>query len=1141
MKTLVLRKNLSVFLALVLLMSFSVYTAPRAEAAVNNFVVDTVNWTADANAGDDLCADSEGDCSLRAALEEANADGVTTAITFDAALNGLTITYDANVPAISAPVEITGPGAENLTLDCGTAPAPNAINFTDGGNGSSVTGGFTIENCIGAGQGIIGVRSDTTISDIEMDGAGVIEVHVDGNVDNVNISDNTLTGGAYIQLAYATYELTNSTISGNSIADATDNAINGYISEGTTINTNIISDAGGDGINVYIEAGATSAISGNTISGSTGNGISISNITADSTGVEVNDNIISTSGNDGLFLNSSPVGATITFDGNDVSDSARYNFYLKQVQATVVASNNTFDTSGDDNVYINGGGADADITLNTNTITAGTSENVAVNCGTVGTLLITGNTITDGSADGVEVYCGGEGTLAVGDLTITANTITSHATGSGIVFDDGSGDGTADGTFDFTTTSIDNNDITGAQYGMLFQSITAGNLNINTNTVTDSTSYGVIFQGVGENFIFDSNNISGSANEALYITNATAMSGLTVSNNTIQNNDLSGIDINSARLTGSTFDGNTVSGNDNHGVKIEDIGGGLIAGGNTFSNNTISDNTQNGILHTGNNGVIFSDNTITDNGSVANPGAFLANFFLYTYDGNEYDNGDDPTSYMVSSDFGSFEALEFIDEDNATLTFPDGTNNFNLAFLYGNNSYLAVFIDAANIDSSEAMDAACEALTGDDCTVNLFIEDVFTANGEADYTYDAAAVAAADVIVSAGSAPAWTFEEGGYDYYGVRVTGDSANSFDGETLTGNGNGFYFGSSVAPDNSISNSTISSLDIDIETKSPNTQYLDNTTFSTYDVSNEGLLDVNYDARVRVTKVDATTIGGATVTATDVDDVTTAMGTTDGTGYTSYTSLDAYQIDNTGIINNKNDYSFLASASRFNDKTTVGTVETPNLTIEVSLVARGGGGSGGSAKEKTLEEGVDAESSVAPFGDILNHWAKEFIEKLFEKGIIDGYENGTFGPDDGLTRAQLAKIAVRLFGIEIEENLTEAPFVDVTANAWYAPFVKAAVDNHFAYGYEDNTFHPDDLINRADALRMLFDAAKIDVSAVTEAAGFPDVAIDAWYARYVAYGVKNKIIDGYEDGTFGPDNNLTRGEIAKIAIMLLKHLGL
>lgn len=180
-------------------------------------------------------------------------------------------------------------------------------------------------------------------------------------------------------------------------------------------------------------------------------------------------------------------------------------------------------------------------------------------------------------------------------------------------------------------------------------------------------------------------------------------------------------------------------------------------------------------------------------------------------------------------------------------------------------------------------------------------------------------------------------------------------------------------------------------------------------------------------------------------------------------------------------------------------------------------------------------------AVFDDIVDHWAKDFIEDLYNKGIVSGYDSGNYGPDDYITRAQFTKIAINAFEIETlpPDEIEFMPFKDVSVDEWYAPYVQAAFVWDIVSGYANGTFKPNAYINRAEAMRILLDAAGVDVATTDYDAGFPDVDTDEWYTPYINYAAEHEIVSGYKDGTFGPGNKLTRGEVAKIASLMLQNM--
>ena len=94
----------------------------------------------------------------------------------------------------------------------------------------------------------------------------------------------------------------------------------------------------------------------------------------------------------------------------------------------------------------------------------------------------------------------------------------------------------------------------------------------------------------------------------------------------------------------------------------------------------------------------------------------------------------------------------------------------------------------------------------------------------------------------------------------------------------------------------------------------------------------------------------------------------------------------------------------------------------------------------------------------------WCNNAISTLSNMGIIDGYNDGTFRPYGKITRAQFAKMAVNFFETTAEEY--QGYFTDVPADAWFASYVEAASRVEIINGYQDGTFKPNEFITRAQA---------------------------------------------------------------------------
>jgi len=182
------------------------------------------------------------------------------------------------------------------------------------------------------------------------------------------------------------------------------------------------------------------------------------------------------------------------------------------------------------------------------------------------------------------------------------------------------------------------------------------------------------------------------------------------------------------------------------------------------------------------------------------------------------------------------------------------------------------------------------------------------------------------------------------------------------------------------------------------------------------------------------------------------------------------------------------------------------------------------------------VPVSNIVKTFKDIANHWAKKYIEDIASRGIINGYSDGTYRPDSSITRAELVKIAVKMFGLKVADKITENPFKDVVASEWYGPYVKIALDNNIVKGYDDGTFRPNTYITRAEALKVLLETAKVTLPKTVNSS-FTDVINSGWYAPYVEFAVLNGIANGYSKDKFEPAKFITRGEVAKISSLMIE----
>jgi hypothetical protein len=113
--------------------------------------------------------------------------------------------------------------------------------------------------------------------------------------------------------------------------------------------------------------------------------------------------------------------------------------------------------------------------------------------------------------------------------------------------------------------------------------------------------------------------------------------------------------------------------------------------------------------------------------------------------------------------------------------------------------------------------------------------------------------------------------------------------------------------------------------------------------------------------------------------------------------------------------------------------------------------------------------------------------------------------------------------------------AIFPDVSDTYIYRPQIENLVGKKVINGHDDGTFRPEEKLNRAAALTMLFRAAGI-TPPVTDSVCFPDVLHRSWYENTVCHAARQHFVEGYSDGLFRPDNKVTRAEMAKMSLTVL-----
>lgn len=443
-------------LLIVAIMVSSIGVAMPAVYADASYVVDSLADDADANAGDGNCATAGGECTLRAAVEEINAQAPAT---FDISFGVTgTITLGSAWPAGGMPryTTIQGPGAEDLIIDFNgfdglgfgggewhildgvtlTGASNSCVDFNEGGAEftHSVISNTIITDCGSHGIEITSAGWDMGYVDIlnntiynTQDEAITVSTVDNANISNIVISGNTiydfgLEGTSWKRNAIEFYEtgafaISNVTVSNNIVTGHADDAAiiadtngGGHVISGNEVTGGI------HGIRVTNSGGAT--VSGNTLD----NQVQFGVVVANGSSVTVDDNTINTPTIAGVFVGGS-TGHIVS--NNSVNNSAGFGIFIQNSNANTV-SGNTIDTPG---------GYAGIAYLNSDNNTS------------------SGNTVLNSAGSGIQMGGGNDPTKACTGNTFTNETLTGNLYG----FTIGDSEGTDNNTLSSSviTESVD--------------------------------------------------------------------------------------------------------------------------------------------------------------------------------------------------------------------------------------------------------------------------------------------------------------------------------------------------------------------------------------------------------------------------------------------------------------------------------------------------------------------------------------------------------------------------------------------------------------------------------------------------------------------------------------------------------------
>lgn len=172
-----------------------------------------------------------------------------------------------------------------------------------------------------------------------------------------------------------------------------------------------------------------------------------------------------------------------------------------------------------------------------------------------------------------------------------------------------------------------------------------------------------------------------------------------------------------------------------------------------------------------------------------------------------------------------------------------------------------------------------------------------------------------------------------------------------------------------------------------------------------------------------------------------------------------------------------------------------------------------------------------------DLNGHWAKETVENLKSQGYLNGYEDGSFRPNQEVSRAEFVAFVNKMLDLKGE---AEVDFKDVKKTDWYYKDLAIALHHGYIKGYENGTFRPNKAVSRVEAAVLITRAGNLEETVASsepkeqgsqEAAPnlLQDKSIPEWARKEVSTVLKKGIMKGYADNLFKGENKITRAEVA------------
>lgn len=177
------------------------------------------------------------------------------------------------------------------------------------------------------------------------------------------------------------------------------------------------------------------------------------------------------------------------------------------------------------------------------------------------------------------------------------------------------------------------------------------------------------------------------------------------------------------------------------------------------------------------------------------------------------------------------------------------------------------------------------------------------------------------------------------------------------------------------------------------------------------------------------------------------------------------------------------------------------------------------------------LTSAEQTAAFTDVPStHPNYKAITNLKFNGVIEGYPDGTFKPDQVVNRVEVLKMVLE--GLEVPEpsNWLTPKFSDVDLFAWYGGYLQKAYTLGMVEGYADGTFKPAQTVNLVENLKLILEASKVELPTNVAENPFNDASKDEWYAKYVQYAKDKNLVEPDQNFNIYPAKGMTRGDFAE-----------